>query len=233
MKFYDSDTHEIFEATAEEFRAALDDYNYQRQRDMILLGDTPHIFVPAGPVLKGHRHFIHKLDEEYSMIEFEDKFVHFRWTEELKGKECFVSDSIAALERSFKENDRRKIVGKGCTPYPFHVTNGQYRFAYYDPNYDCKVAFNEGKQIQGRRLATSIWMDVNSPEWEGDWEYRIKPEEPSLKWTDLKVGDIICNGISTRMVIGIEADNSDTHIMIAGRWVADEELTEQWEKVEK
>lgn len=58
-------------------------------------------------------------------------------------------------------------------------------------------------------------------------------EEPAkLKWTDLKVGDIIRRGAGTRMVVGIDADSSSMHIYTGTAWLDDEEL-EEWEKVEK
>ena len=51
-----------------------------------------------------------------------------------------------------------------------------------------------------------------------------------LKWTDLKVGDIIRRGYGTRMVVGIDADSSDMHIYSGTAWLDDEEL-EEWEVI--
>ena len=62
-----------------------------------------------------------------------------------------------------------------------------------------------------------------------------EPEEKKLKWTDLKVGDILCNETESRMVTGIDTTNeTDTdgniyHICLCDSWLTDKEL-EDWEK---
>ena len=58
------------------------------------------------------------------------------------------------------------------------------------------------------------------------------PEEKKLKWTDLKIGDIIRTKDSKeiRMVTGIDNKEEDRHIC-AVYWLSDKEL-EKWEKVE-
>lgn len=57
-------------------------------------------------------------------------------------------------------------------------------------------------------------------------------KEKKLKWTDLKIGNIIrCNEISY-IITGIDTKNdTDTHVHFGGRWRCDFEL-EDWEKVE-
>lgn len=58
-------------------------------------------------------------------------------------------------------------------------------------------------------------------------------EEPEkLRWTDLKIGDIIRNSKDkiTAMVTRIDSDDSNCHIYIANQGVYDGELDE-WEKV--
>lgn len=59
-----------------------------------------------------------------------------------------------------------------------------------------------------------------------------EPEEKKLKWTDLKVGDVITNGKRTAMIIMIDESCSDNaHIYAGNMWFTNNELTE-WEKVE-
>ena len=62
-----------------------------------------------------------------------------------------------------------------------------------------------------------------------------EPEEKKLRWTDLKVGDIVMEKQSNRqgMVTGIDPNCPD-HIYISGcgKWFSGDEL-EEWEKVEK
>lgn len=64
------------------------------------------------------------------------------------------------------------------------------------------------------------------------YEYvKYKLSEKYLKWTDLKIGDVIRKGIETYMVIGIENNYNGTHILTGQGWLSDEELKE-WRKVE-
>ncbi len=56
-------------------------------------------------------------------------------------------------------------------------------------------------------------------------------EEKKLKWTDLKIGDIITNGNLTAMITEIDKEYR-IHICAGHKWYSDEEL-EDWEKVEK
>lgn len=61
-----------------------------------------------------------------------------------------------------------------------------------------------------------------------------EPEEKKLKWTDLKLGDVIrskeANTI-TRMVTGIDTAENHEHIEIGGYWLKDSDI-DKWEKVE-
>ena len=61
-----------------------------------------------------------------------------------------------------------------------------------------------------------------------------EPEEKKLKWTDLKVGDIIRNNKEhrTAMVVQIdEEDCTDYPILAGGEWLGDEDFAD-WVKVE-
>lgn len=58
-------------------------------------------------------------------------------------------------------------------------------------------------------------------------------EEKVLKWTDLKVGDVITNGGRTAIVTEIDKENSDNaHIYAGHMWFTNYEL-KHWEKVEE
>lgn len=108
---------------------------------------------------------------------FDKEFVYFMWDDELRGKECFYDDDIAELMQSVNEN---KTDFKGCLEpnttitYPFLEGKTCWRFAYYDPNYECKVAYSEGKKIQHRRKGEKDWYE-STPAWDPRYEYRIKP----------------------------------------------------------
>lgn len=70
---------------------------------------------------------------------------------------------------------------------------------------------------------------------QGQYTLAYLVEEPAkLKWTDLKVGDIIQNGKLTAMVTSIEPEPEldELHIYAGDTWYSDEEL-KCWEKVEQ
>ncbi len=110
---------------------------------------------------------------------FEDKFVHFRWDDSLKGKKCFVADSLGGLEESVEERGLEILFTEGNKEFPFETEHDFYRFVYYDPNYDLKMAYKEGKQIQisGDGEIWVDWEDEREPDWDGVFQFRIKPEK--------------------------------------------------------
>lgn len=59
-----------------------------------------------------------------------------------------------------------------------------------------------------------------------------EPEEKKLKWTDLKIGDVIRskNRQYTRMITGFDSKYEGVEVGIS--WITEEELEEDWEKVE-
>lgn len=161
------------------------------------------------------------------MIQFEDKFVHFRWDDSLKGKKCFLADDMSELRLAFENELYDVVTDFHCEGYPFKTAESYYMFAYYDPNYELKKAYNEGKQIQ-YKSAIGKWVDC-SPSWRDGTEYRIKPA--GLHWTDLKVGDVIQNGNLTAMVTAIDSDaDDDCHIHAGDVWMNDKDI-EYWRKV--
>lgn len=60
-----------------------------------------------------------------------------------------------------------------------------------------------------------------------------EPKENRLKWTDLKIGDVITKGKAIAMVTEIDTESAvGFHIYARYEWLIDEELKE-WEKVEE
>lgn len=118
---------------------------------------------------------------------FDKRFVHFMWDDELKGKQCFVADNIGVLKAYVESCESRsgRVVESGDNGYPFlyddadECCGSMYQFAYYDPNYEAKRAFNEGKKIQVYDTIADDWVDLDEPLWCMSDKYRIKPEE---KW---------------------------------------------------
>lgn len=119
---------------------------------------------------------------------FDKKFVHFMWDVELKGKRGFLSSGIDTLIKMVNEDSDRTEIQKGCErdlPFCKHITV-ECRLAYYDPNYEVKKAFNEGKEIQYQSIDELNWRDVENEEsfeqyLEEGRVFRIKPENEK-KW---------------------------------------------------
>ena len=123
---------------------------------------------------------------------FNSKFVYFMWDDKLKGKDVFFDDDINELI-SEVNNDKLDIYRKTCEcksikhSHPFQMNfddeNDCYRFVYYDPNYDVKVAYNKGEIIQFKDANSDYeWKDCTNAEFFFDdsrFEFRIKPNK---KW---------------------------------------------------
>lgn len=125
----------------------------------------------------------------HDMELFDKQFVHFMWDDELKGKKVFVASEIDDLVRAVNENreGHKYNVHKSNNPsWPFQAELDcePSAFAYYDPNYEIKKAFNEGKTIQYKALDTGRWCDFDPKLgpclWNDTTKYRVKPEEK--KW---------------------------------------------------
>lgn len=109
-------------------------------------------------------------------------------------------------------------------------------FTFREHLTDVIAAWEDGKTIQYLENSTGNWHTTGVPSWSTGTQYRIKP---SLKWTDLKIGDVIHekNGTETRMVTCIDTSNEPDgegdicHLCLGDWWIKDEEL-EDWEKVE-
>lgn len=111
---------------------------------------------------------------------FDKKFVHFLWDDSLEGKEGFFADNIGDLITSVNNNGDKNIASKSkYQDTPFYEAGSDWRFFYYDPNYECKRAYNEGKQIQisGDGEIWVDWEDKREPDWDTIFLFRIKPEE--------------------------------------------------------
>jgi hypothetical protein len=108
---------------------------------------------------------------------FDSKYVHFMWSDELEGKKGFLADNIDMLKHDVNSGQCRYNVSKSeYESIPFHAES-DWKFFYYDPNYECKRAYSEGKQIQTKYKTGDEWKDVSNPGWYDYQDYRIKPEE--------------------------------------------------------
>lgn len=118
------------------------------------------------------------------MISFKKRFVHCFWNDELEGKKGFVADTLEELRIYVQNKDKQSLVlitASHNEDYAFTSddVDENYQFCYYDPLYEMKVAYEEGKIIQYRSKITGKWVDCeHRPLWDDNFiNYRIKPEE--------------------------------------------------------
>lgn len=92
--------------------------------------------------------------------------------------------------------------------------------------YDIKSELNE------HRITAQFDADIVTCDWAFAY-YVAPPEEKKLKWTDLKIGDVVTNGNRVYMVTGIDKSGKwGSHVQFGREWVCDEDLKD-WEKVEE
>ncbi len=166
---------------------------------------------------------------------YNKKFVYFDWDPVLEGKKGFFADNINDLKRNVKDN-RTMWFGEIChnvntnTDYLFGFIDDSgsahcFRFCYYDPYYEFRKAYLEGKQLQFKDSAGD-WRDVEGePIFTRD-EYRIKPEETrwyivldeyGLSRTNSKEGEkyILFKGTENECIQWMDEHKKFEKIMIA------------------
>lgn len=133
---------------------------------------------------------------------FDKKFVYLEWDDALEGKEGFFSRDMATLKVTVNEGsvcvpaEIRCVYSscsKGSLARPFHSEREEdnWVFFYYDPLYDIKRAWKEGKQIQSRSKVwrDAEWEDDDYPQWNNQsMEFRVRPKGfvPKKKWRPFK-----------------------------------------------
>lgn len=126
---------------------------------------------------------------------FDKRFVHFMWDDELEGKKCFVADYIDTIQALVEKGDENTLYLVTCSnderkPFRRRNRTATRQFAYYDPNYEVKKAFNEGKPIQVTSKGTDKWLDLHcEPTWDLRDEYRVKPESLGYAKVETKGSD--------------------------------------------
>ena len=123
---------------------------------------------------------------------FNEKYVHFMWHDELEGKKVFTANDMENLIKGVNSNASRHevshtISNSNTSEYDLQVpfrsdTMLVYQFVYYDPLYEYKKAYNEGKTVQIKDHIHNDWVDIKYENvlWGETAEtgtYRLKPEE--------------------------------------------------------
>lgn len=151
---------------------------------------------------------------------FNPKFVHFMWDDSLEGKEGFTAHNIDVLRDAVEKNElnRRCTVTKsGGDDRPFKAESLIcFRFFYYDPHYEYKKAWLDGKKVQHMTTINvkNGWADVTDDwAWDinHDTQYRIKPEK---EWRPFKDIQEFKNAWSDKA--GLSADYEEPMIWV--RW---------------
>lgn len=114
---------------------------------------------------------------------FDEKYVYFMWDDKLKEKKGFVANHINTLVSFVNSNtDMCTILQTVDKSYPFLSDReptgyGFSQFAYYDPNYELKVAYNNGKTIESYDEEFEIWVEEKEPKWWDNVKYRVKQND--------------------------------------------------------
>lgn len=123
---------------------------------------------------------------------YDKKYVYFEWDDKLEGKKGFCGNSIEDLKFQVNYGNAQTGVlhhSNNSKGHPFVPTwsdgSGSlaYPFAYYDPNYEVKKAYNEGKKLQWKYRAEEDWNDWDNdscPRFSDDttgYELRVKPDD--------------------------------------------------------
>lgn len=114
------------------------------------------------------------------MPKFDKRFVYCVWYDEMEGQKVFVSDFIDELEIHVKSNDvtrMRKVKYAGGKRKPFYEAEIDqcWQFVYFDPNYETKLAYEQGKKIQA--FVDNRWKTFSKEvDWEKFEKYRVKPK---------------------------------------------------------
>lgn len=120
---------------------------------------------------------------------FDKKFVYLEWDDEFKGKMVFVGDSLQLIRKEVNDGTAkaRCVKDNSSDLYPFKDDCGTtWALIYYDPLYDVKLAWKNGKQIQARSVLykDAEWIDSKYPHFDDTCcEFRVKPEN---KWRPFK-----------------------------------------------
>lgn len=121
---------------------------------------------------------------------FDKKFVYLEWDDVLKGKKVLAGDNLQFVRREVNDGTAKvRYVepysdSNSSELYPFADDSGTtWGLVYYDPNYECKRAYAQGRVIQCRNKGDDKWFVTIHPNWLDMCEYRVKPEK---KWRPFK-----------------------------------------------
>lgn len=114
---------------------------------------------------------------------FDKKYVYFMWDDKLKEKKGFVANHINTLVSLVNSNTNMCTILKTVDhSHPFlsdrDPTSYSFtQFAYYDPNYELKIAHNNGETIESYDEELKKWVEEKEPKWWDNVKYRVKQND--------------------------------------------------------
>lgn len=180
---------------------------------------------------------------------YNKKYVYFEWEDELEGKEGFLADGIPDLKGNVEKglesafSKVRRNTNGNEDNYPFMTEEGaEFRFFYYDPNYEVKKAYAEGKPFQYKARDTGKWCYWNysfSPEcsFSDDVEYRIPPKAEEPQYRPFEDFNELMSTTGTKLIWVVDkccfnefliTGNQKHAVYIYDRWYSMKELFENF-----
>lgn len=142
---------------------------------------------------------------------YDKKNVYFEWEDKLKGKKGFFANTTYELKSKVESGFELLECHFSNNPTGFHfsnsISNSAYQFFYYDPYYEFRKAYLEGKQLQFKDY-NGIWEDIiGEPIFNGD-KYRIKPLK--IYYAVWNANNIYCDvDVEDRSKVLFYSDNKD------------------------
>lgn len=118
-------------------------------------------------------------------MKFESKYVRCIWSDDLPDSFVgVVEDSGSALKAKVEANKKTAVSRRGIEQWPFTAGDMGWHLAYYDPSYECKLAYEKGEKIQVWSDEADEWLDDETPDWTKQ-KYRIKPHIAHMTYRQL------------------------------------------------
>lgn len=149
-------------------------------------------------------------------MEYNPVFIHFEPGNGMIDKWCIARDSVYDIKNILAKND--------------DFIKGQL-VQIKEKSDDCSFPFSTTTPLNMESNKLCYWKFVYvDPAFQG-----MMRDEKALKWTDLKIGDIIRYKLNRNVFMQVQgidkSDNALEHIFVGGGWKSDSYLID-WEKVE-
>lgn len=118
-------------------------------------------------------------------MKFESKYVRCIWSDDLPDSFVgVVADSGSALKAKVEANKQTTVSRRVNEQWPFAADDNCWHLAYYDPNYENKLAYEKGEKIQVWSDEEDEWLDDETPDWTKQ-KHRIKPKGARMTYRQL------------------------------------------------